>query len=305
MKRRAYLGTLGGAGAVGLSGCLGDLPVVGDSETALDPPDHPRGEPSHPIHGDAFPTFTLPDPHEGTDVSLADFEGERSYLLTFIYTSCTEDCGALTKLLQLVQEDAAEQGYDDDLALLAMTFDPETDDAEALREYGEQYGVDIEADNWHFLRPETNEEAMSLLNDDIGVPAQVGGHDHGDDGHDHDDGHDDHDDHEDEGHEDDEQGHEDDHDDHAGDDHGESDHEDGEHEHGDDHDHEDDAQGDGNADDSEDDGDDHDHSEDIHYYIAFLVNEQGIVERSYPNATDGRDETRPQAIIDDVRTVVE
>ena len=303
MKRRAYLGTLGGAGAVGLSGCLGDLPVVGDSETALDPPDQPRGEPSHPIHGDEFPTFTLPDPHEGTDVSLADFEGERAYLLTFIYTSCTEDCGALTSLLQLVQEDAAEQEYDDDVALLAMTFDPETDDDEALREYGEQYGVDIEADNWHFLRPETNEEAMSLLNDDIGVPAQVGGHDHGDDDHG-----DDHDGHEDDSHEDDEQGHEDDdhddHDGHEGDDHEDSDHEDAEHEHGDDHEHEDDSHADDGTDDSEDDGD-HDHSEDIHYYIAFLVNEQGIVERSYPNATDGRDETRPRAIIDDVRTVVE
>lgn len=296
MKRRAYLGTLGAAGAVGLSGCLGNLPVVGDSETVLDPPDRSRGEPSHPVHGDEFPTFTLPDPHEGTDVSLADFEGERAYLLTFIYTSCTEDCGALTSLLRLVQEDAAEQGYDDDVALLAMTFDPETDDTEALREYGEQYGVDIEADNWHFLRPETNEEAMSLLNDEIGVPAQVGGHDHGDDDHDHEDDEGEHEDSDHEG---------DDHENDEHDGHEDSDQEDGEQDHGDDdHDHEDDAHGDEETDDSEDDGD-ADDPEDVHYYIAFLVNEQGIVERSYPNATDGRDETRPRAIIDDVRTVVE
>jgi protein SCO1 len=283
MKRRAYLGTLGAAGAVGLSGCLGDLPVVGDenSETALGPPEQSRGDPTHPLHGDEFPTFTLPDPHEGTDVSLADFEGERAYLLTFIFTSCTEDCGALTSLLQLVQEDAAEEGYEDDIALLAMTFDPDTDDPEALREYGEQYDVDIEADNWHFLRPETTDEALDLLNEEIGVPAEVDGN--GDDDH----AEDDHDDHA-EGD-----------DDHAEDDHDHDDQDDGHGEHADEQEHADDH------DDEDDEDHDHDHDADIHYYIVFLVNEQGIVERAYPNATDGRDETRPQAIIDDVHTVVE
>jgi protein SCO1 len=260
MKRRAYLGTLGVAGMGGLAGCLGDLPVVGNSETALDEPEQSRGSPSHPIHGDEFPTFTLPDPHAGREVSLEEFEDERAYLLTFIYTSCTDECGVLTNLLGLVQEDAVEEEYEDDVALLAMTFDPETDSPEALQEYGEQYGVDYEAENWHFLRPETEDEAMELLNEEIGVPAQIG---NGDD-------HDDHDGSE-EG---------DDHDNH--DDHGDDEEHDG------------------------DDGHDHDdHDQEIHYYIVFLVNEQGIVERSYPNITDDREENRPQAIIDDVRTVVE
>ncbi|MDG5760890.1 SCO family protein [Natronococcus sp. A-GB1] len=248
MKRRAYLGTLGVAGMGGLAGCLGDLPVVGNSETALGEPEQSRGNPSHPAYGDEFPTFTLPDPHAGREVSLEEFEDERAYLLTFIYTSCPDQCGVLTNLLGLVQEDAAEEGYEDDVAMLAMTFDPETDDADALREYGEQYGVDYEAENWHFLRPETEDEAMELLNEEIGVPAQVGGNGH--------------------------------------DDHGEGDH-------------------DGHGGDDHDDHDDHDHDASIHYYIVFLVNEQGIVERSYPNVTDDREENRPQAIIDDVRTVVE
>ncbi|WP_394741679.1 SCO family protein [Natronococcus roseus] len=269
MKRRAYLGTLGVAGMGGLAGCLGDLPVVGDSETALGEPEQSRGNPSHPIHGDEFPAFTLPDPHAGQEVSLEEFEGERAYLLTFIYTSCTDECGVLTNLLGLVQEDAAEEGYEDDVALLAMTFDPETDSPEALAEYGEQYGVDYEGENWYFLRPETEEEAMELLNEEIGVPAQIGN------GDDHDEEADeDHDDHDDESHDD---GHAD---------------------------HDEDAEHDDNHGDDEDDGHD-DHDQEIHYYIVFLVNEQGIVERSYPNVTDDREENRPQAIIDDVRTVVE
>ncbi|MFU8867362.1 SCO family protein [Natronococcus sp.] len=285
MKRRAYLGTLGVAGMGGLAGCLGDLPVVGDSETALGEPEQSRGNPSHPIHGDEFPTITLPDPHAGREVSLEEFEGERAYLLTFIYTSCTDECGTLTNMLGLVQEDAAEEGYKDDVALLAMTFDPETDSPEALAEYGEQYGVDYEAENWHFLRPETEDEAMDLLNEEIGVPAQLGDGDEDDQ-----EGHDDHD-----GEDDDHDSHAEDeaHDDHNEDDgHGHDDHENGDDNHGD---HED-----------ADDGHDHDdHDQEIHYYIIFLVNEQGIVERSYPNVTDSREENRPQAIIDDVRTVVE
>ncbi|AGB39150.1 SCO family protein [Natronococcus occultus] len=285
MKRRAYLGTLGAAGMGGLAGCVGDLPVVGNSETALGEPEQSRGNPSHPIHGDEFPAFTLPDPHAGREVSLEEFESERAYLLTFIYTSCTDECGTLTNMLGLVQEDAAEEGYEDDVALLAMTFDPETDSPEALREYGEQYGVDYEAENWHFLRPETEDEAMELLNEEIGVPAQIGDGDEDDQ-----EAHDDHDGEEDDDHDshaDEDEAHDDGHDDHdeeAGNDDGEG-HDDGE-QHDDGHDHD-------------------DHPQEIHYYIIFLVNEQGIVERSYPNVTDSREENRPQAIIDDVRTVVE
>jgi protein SCO1 len=269
MDRRAYLGALCASGVTGLAGCLGDLPVVDDdSETALDPPEQSRGEPNHPIHGETFPTFSLPDPHEETNISLADFEDERAYLLTFIFTTCPDECPTLVRLLSLVQEDAAEQGYSDDIALLAMTFDPERDDADSLLEYGQQHGADVDADNWHFLRPETNDEAMTLLNEEIGAPAALAEVR---------DSHDDHDDHA------------DDHDDHA------DDHDD----HADDHD--------DHADDHDDHADDHDDNagDDVHYYIAFLVNDQGIVERSYPNITDGRDEVRPRAIIDDARAVVE
>ena len=253
MDRRSYLGALGGAGATGLAGCLDDglggVLALGDGDTALDSPEVPRGDPTHPIHGDEFPTFSLPDPLADREISLEEFEGERSYLLTFIYTSCTEECGTLLQLLRLVQDDAVEEGYEDDVAFLAMTFDPETDGPEELREYGNHYGADVDADNWHFLRPETTEEALSLINDEIGVPVDVGG---------------------------------------------------------DEHDGDESSDEDGTDGDTETDGPDHDHGTSaIHYYIVFLVNEHGIVERSYPNVTDSREETRPQSIIEDVRTVVE
>lgn len=234
MHRRRYLTIVGTAGLGSLAGCTDSVMSIGGSdETTLDEPEISRGSPSHPTHGDDVPAFEVKDPLEEQMVSNTGLEGDRSYLVTFIYTSCTEQCGTLVRLLQLVQADAAEAAYDDDVALLAMTFDPETDDASALRAYGDLFDVDLDAGNFHFLRPEDNPTAHTIINDDFGVPAEAN-HDHAHDDHDHD-------------------------------------------------------QANGHG---------------IHYYIMFLVNEAGIVERSYPNVVDSRDETRPQAIIEDVRAVV-
>lgn len=273
MDRRSYLGALVAAGIAGAAGCLDSVPGVGgDSETALSPPDEPRGDPIHPIHGEEFPPFSITDPLAGEEVSLDDFTGERAFLMTFIFTSCQDECGTLVRTLQLVQADAAERGYGDDVAFLAMTFDPETDDAETLREYGERHDVDLDAGNWHFLRPETQEEAMTLVNEEppegFGSPVQVVPPEDGE--HDHENGHDEHD--------------------HEGSEH---DHEEG------------DQEGDQGGEEGDTEGDDHE--DDVtgetttHFYMIFLVNERGIVERSYPRAAS----RTPQEIIDDTRTVVE
>ncbi|SFB94321.1 protein SCO1/2 [Halobiforma haloterrestris] len=184
MERRTYLRSLGAAatvGAAGLAGCLEDsLGAVGgeeseethwgDGPTVLEPPEQTRGDPSHPIHGEEFPEFTLPDPIAGEPVSLDDLVGERSFLMTYFFTTCPDGaCPALMTYFQRIQADAAEQGYGDDISLLAMTFDPERDDAEALEEFAAQQGVDHQADNWHFLRPESYEEGKETLHDDFGM----------------------------------------------------------------------------------------------------------------------------------------
>ncbi|MCU4924926.1 SCO family protein [Halobacteria archaeon AArc-dxtr1] len=261
MQRRTYLGSLAGAGLVGAAGCLdffsddGMEPAEG---AVLGPPSQTRGDPTHPTYGDDFPSFTIPDPLAETDVASADIVGDRAFLMTFIFTSCTDECGTLVQHLRQVQRDAAEEGYADDIALLAMTFDPETDDEDTLREYGDQYDVDLDAGNWHFLRPETEDEALSLVNDTFGSPADVQSpseHDHGAHG----DGHD----------------------------HGA---------HGDGHDHG--AHGDGH-----DHGDDDGESGTFHYYIIFLVNQDGVVERSYPSHIVL--DMPSMDLIEDVRTVVE
>lgn len=242
--RRRYLASLAAVGTAGTAGCLDGVPGLGDDRTALDPPEQTRGDPIHPIHGEAFPAFELPDPFAGSPVSLEALRGT-PFVMTFIYTSCTDQCGTLMQLLRLIQSDAAGRGYSDDIELLAMTFDPETDTEAELRSYAELFDMDPTGGNFRFLRPETNDEALEVVNEEFGVPAEV--HDHGGD----DDGHS----------------------------HGDHDDDDGEN--------------------------GHEAGPGVHYYMLFLVNGEGVVERSYPNVVGAREETRPNAIIEDVRTVVE
>lgn len=169
--RRTVLRGLGSAAAVGsLAGCL-DL--LGDSDTVLDSPEHldvyGDAEPPYPIHGDELPEATVPDPVVGRDVTTTEFVGDRHVLATFVFTRCPGVCPALMSNLRQVQADAAEEGYTDEVALLLFTFDPEHDTADVLAAYGDDYGVDREAGNWYFLRPETEQRAEEVVRERFGV----------------------------------------------------------------------------------------------------------------------------------------
>jgi len=171
MHRRTYLRSAAVAGGtVSLAGCLGVFGSAGPEGTILDPPEQDLSEAAHPSYGDEMPEFTVPDPITGERISPSDFEGERTLLWTAFYTHCPDGvCPALILRLRRAQEVAAEGGYGDDAAFLAHTFDPERDTADVLREYAGQQGVDLEAGNWHFLRPESYEAGQKQLDDDFGL----------------------------------------------------------------------------------------------------------------------------------------
>ncbi|ELZ21186.1 SCO family protein [Natrinema limicola] len=183
MDRRTYLGTVGIAGLTSVAGCLDG--TIGGGETGngssgsgtpntiLEPPETDLSESSHPSYGDELPSLSLPDPLIDETISTDQFEDERAVLMTFIYTNCPDGmCPALTLRLRRTQEVAAENGFSDDVALLEMTFDPERDTESKLRTFADEQGVDAEADNWHFLRPETYDRAKTIMTEDIGLPLK-------------------------------------------------------------------------------------------------------------------------------------
>jgi len=174
VNRRTYLHAVAATGSatsvVATAGCLDVLGDSGPEGTVLDPPEIDLSEASHPSYGDEMPELTVPDPITGERVSTADFEGERALLWTSFYTNCPDGvCPALILRLRRTQEVAAEEGYGDGAAFLALTFDPERDTADVLREYAGQQGIDLDAGNWHFLRPERYEAGKELLEEEFGL----------------------------------------------------------------------------------------------------------------------------------------
>ncbi|WP_267164440.1 SCO family protein [Halovenus salina] len=170
MERRHYLRTAATVGLAGAAGCLNVVPGFGDDRTVLDEPEIDLSAAAHPSHGDDLPSVTVLDPLLGEEVSTDQFEGERAVLLTLFYTNCPDGmCPALILRLRRAQERAAEAGYGDDAAFLALTFDPERDTADVLETYAAQQGVDLGASNWHFLRPETFEGGADLIEEQFGL----------------------------------------------------------------------------------------------------------------------------------------
>lgn len=173
MDRRKFLQSVATAGGVAsvtaTAGCLGVFGGSGPEETVLDPPEQDLSEAVHPSYGDEMPEFTVPDPIAGEDISISELKGERAMLWTSFYTNCPDGvCPALILRLRRTQEVAAEEGYDD-AAFLPLTFDPERDTTATLREYADEQGIDVAADNWHFLRPESYEAGQELLERHFGL----------------------------------------------------------------------------------------------------------------------------------------
>lgn len=178
MNRRSYLVSAGVVGAVATAGCLEELGLA-SGDTVLGAPDHDMGDPAHPIHGDDLPDFEEHDVVTGETLSRSDLlEDDRTILMTFIFSECPDGtCPLLLQYLRMVQDDAREEGYSDEVALVGVTFDPDTDTEEILRAEAEAVDLDLEAGNVHLLRPETNEHAEEMVEEDFGVPVILDDHD--------------------------------------------------------------------------------------------------------------------------------
>ena len=206
MRRRDLLRLAGAGAAASATGCLG-LFDEGHENARLPPPDYydtiREAELPYPIYGEPLPEATVDAPLHGREVSTHDFVGDRHVLLTFIFTRCPGVCPGLTANLVQVQSDAAENGYTDDVALMAVTFDPVYDTAEVLDVYADDMGVDRDADNFYFLRPDGEERVNEVVVEKFGhaysktdmysetgeLEHDHGAHDGDGDGEEHADGH--------------------------------------------------------------------------------------------------------------------
>lgn len=166
MRRRDFV-RMSAAGVTGsLAGCFGSgqRPATYlEATTERDPDLYP-----FPVHGEVLPEATLPAPLRETTVDLRGFD-DRDVVLTFFYSHCRTVCPRLISALRNIQTEAARRGHTDDVALVAVTFDPERDTAERLRAYADRMHVDRSLGNWYFLRPESPERAKAVVQDDYGV----------------------------------------------------------------------------------------------------------------------------------------
>lgn len=182
LTRRQLLATTGTAAAISLAGCT-QLGFGKPSHMRLDPPENYEqlkgADLPHPIYGEELPNATVYSPTLGREMDVREFVGERATLLTFIYTRCAGICPAEVTNLVHVQAKAAEMGHTADVALLAMTFDPEYDTDERLIEFGADLGAKYDQDNWFYLRPETPERAKELVEDRYGDPFRKNPDDEG------------------------------------------------------------------------------------------------------------------------------
>jgi protein SCO1/2 len=98
--------------------------------------------------GEPMPDFTLTN-QDGDPVSLASLRG-KVVAVTFIYTRCPlpDYCPRMITNLQAVER-RFPQDVDKDLALVAITFDPQFDTPQRLKEYAEFFKSD--KPGWQFL----------------------------------------------------------------------------------------------------------------------------------------------------------
>jgi protein SCO1/2 len=164
--RRTYLRTAGTAGLAAVGGCLGG----GNPNTALEKPDRTSGVTSedlpYPAWGERIPDVSFPDPLAGREFNLRDVSTPS--LVTFFYSNCMSVCPRLISTLRQVQIHSTQNGYAEGVGFFPITFDPQRDTDDRLESYADKMNVDLQAGNWHFLRPDGRERAKAVLDEEFG-----------------------------------------------------------------------------------------------------------------------------------------
>ena len=117
-----------------------------------------------PVKEDA-PSFTLYNT-EGEEISLDNTQG-KVRLVYFFFAHCPDVCLPTNHMLSAVQDGLKEAGvFGEEALIMSVTFDPERDTAEYLREYMATMNAD--PTGWHFLRDD-DVDAVRAVAEQYGV----------------------------------------------------------------------------------------------------------------------------------------
>lgn len=94
--------------------------------------------------GESIPEFELTDQF-GRTAQSDDYRG-RVVLLTFLYTNCPDVCPIVTGQLRTVRE--ALEAEASEVAVVAVSVDPERDTVETAREYSDRWRM---SERWQYL----------------------------------------------------------------------------------------------------------------------------------------------------------
>ncbi len=119
---------------IGCGGSQTELPVIGES-----------------------PDFELTN-QDGARITLAELRG-KVVLMNFIYTSCPSACVLQSFDLKAVW-DNLDEALRQEFVMVSISFDPEVDTPQVLKEYAQTLGFDIPG--WYFLTGSQDEIAKVM-----------------------------------------------------------------------------------------------------------------------------------------------
>lgn len=101
----------------------------------------------------------------GDPLDLSELMGDKISILSFIYRTCDDvnGCPLSTMVLYTVGNKITEEPLlKDQLRLLTLSFDPQSDTPEVMQEYGESISGDSGMD-WQFLTTQSDEQIQPIL----------------------------------------------------------------------------------------------------------------------------------------------
>ncbi len=130
-------------------------------------------------HPKNIPNFRFVDAND-QETSLDEItkNDRRVLIVDFVYTRCQTVCVALGTSFQNLQETVLKKGLQNQIGLLSISFDPEHDDAQALKRYQQRFRMDARV--WQVLSLKEPKDRQNLL-DTFGImviPAPLDEYEH-------------------------------------------------------------------------------------------------------------------------------